>query len=232
MRGAGRFHQVLSYQERVEAGRAEAVHRGYGMNAALGHFHDTGRDALGQPQRGLDIHDERLQIAIVDTDDVGAGFESDIDFGFVMGLDERGHSVTGGKFPKRADASRVENRDDQKNGVGAVGGGFDDVIFVEGEVLAQDWQRDRFAGGEEVGKAALKKMLVGEDGKRRRASGFVLVGEGRGVEIRAQQTFAWGCLFNLSDDRGGLFQQRATEIAAARTERVGLPLPFRERSGR
>src|SRR5713101_411123 len=98
---------MLANQERMETGRAEAIHVRRGMNAAFGYFDDSGRDALGQPQRGFEIHGEGLQIAVVDTDEIGAAFESYGDFGFVMRLDERGHSVARGKFPQGADAAGV-----------------------------------------------------------------------------------------------------------------------------
>jgi len=52
-----------------------------------------------------------------------------------------------------------------RNGIRAVRGGFGDLGFGNGEILAQDRQASGVAGRFRDGEAALKEALVGEDGE-------------------------------------------------------------------
>ena len=51
---------------------------------------------------------------------------------------------------------------------------FDDLVLIDREILAQAGQRDRGRSQLQIAQAALKKRLVGQYRKRRRAAGEVV----------------------------------------------------------
>src|SRR5438105_15260791 len=102
---------MLADQKRLESGATEELDIGRGMDAAFGDLHDARRYSLREPQRGVERNLECLQVAIVDSDEVGSSFERDIKFSFVVRLDQRSHPVAGRCIAKRADALDVEDRD-------------------------------------------------------------------------------------------------------------------------
>lgn len=65
---------------------------------------------------------------------------------------------------------------DEQNGIGPIGGGFDDVQRVDGKVFAEDGNGDGGAGFKKMVPVASEVFLVGQDGEGSGASGFVLTG--------------------------------------------------------
>ena len=107
-----------------------------------------------------------------------------------------------------------ERGGDEQNGVGAMGAGFDDLVLVDHEVLAQAGQRRGSRGQLEVAQAALKVGLVGEHGKRGSSAGAIAAGEPGRVEVGADQAFGGGGFLDFGDDRGaggGLAAQGAAQ---------------------
>ena len=86
-----------------------------------------------------------------------------------------------------AACASLERRHDQEHAVGAEGAGFDDLIGIEHEVLAQRRQIDGSAGGGEILVAALEIGLVGQDRQAGGAAALVGAGEGDRIEIGADE---------------------------------------------
>ena len=137
-----------------------------------------------EPQRSFERDLERVQIAIVDADDLRAGSERGVELLVIVNLHQRGHAVARGEFPKIAHLRTFQDRRDQQNRVGAVRGGFDHVQFVDGEILAQNRDRDRGARRFEIRQTALEKFLVGQDAQRGGAAGGIHACDGRRIESR------------------------------------------------
>ena len=123
-----------------------------------------------------------------------------------------------GQFAEGAQLRFVENRDDQQDGVGADGGGFEDVVFGDGEILADDGQVAGGAGGLRDRVGALEEIAIGEDGERGRAALFILLREFGGAEILDQNASAGRSFLDFGDD-GGAFGAQCS--AAAKSRRSG-----------
>ncbi len=82
-----------------------------------------------------------------------------------------------------------ERGGDEQNGVGAVGARFDDLILVDGEVLAQTGQANCGGCNLKVAQASLKVWLVGQDGERGGAAILISPGDPRHIEVFADQSF-------------------------------------------
>ena len=92
--------------------------------------------------------------------------------------------------------------DDEQNGVGANGAGFEDLKRVEDEVLAQAGNVDDVGRLLEVGERALKELFVGEDRQRGGAGGLEGAGQGCGIKVAADEPFGGRGFFDFGDDRG------------------------------
>ena len=81
------MHQVLADQEGLESGGAEAYYVGRGMDSAFRNLDDAGGDASRQAEGSIERHLKRLQIAGVDSNEIRATFQGQVDFGLVMRFD-------------------------------------------------------------------------------------------------------------------------------------------------
>ena len=218
---------MLADQEGVIAGGPEQGDIGGGMNAAFTDQNGAAGHVWREIERGLERDVEGREIAIVNADEVGAGGDGGVEFGAVMDLDERGEVQASGFFAEIADFALGEDGRYKKDGVGAVGGGFEDLVAVDGEVLADGGEGRGGAGGGEVGEGALEEGAVGEDGEGGGASAGIVGSDAGGVEIGGEDALAGGRLFDFRDDGGG---RRAggeglSKIAAVREEAGGIRFP-------
>src|SRR5262245_9926134 len=93
--GAGGAHQGLAEQERGDAGALQALDVLVQRDPRLGHHHRPGGD-VGQELEGrLDVHLERVEVAVVDADQLGAGLDRGLDLLLVVDLDERVQAEVG-----------------------------------------------------------------------------------------------------------------------------------------
>ncbi len=95
----------------------------------------------------------------------------------------------------------VDGGHDDEDAVGAPGAGFDDLVAVQHEVLAQHGQSCRGAGGGEMLRRALERGAIRQHRKTRRAAGRVLFREKFGIEILPDQAFRRARLLDLADER-------------------------------
>ena len=121
----------------------------------------------------------------------------------------------------------VERGHDDQDAVGAMGAGFDHLIGVEHEILAQHRQVGRRARRDHEIEMALERRRVGQHRQARRAAGLIGLGQRRRIEIGADQPLGRRGLLHLGDQRivaaRKLFPDRAHE-AARRRGRLGAAL--------
>src|SRR5579883_1222536 len=130
---------MLADEECVEGGQPFDVSAG--MDSALGDFDDRVRNLFGETQRCFETDLEGAEIAVVYAHDFSAGSKRGVKFRAVVNFDERGHLEFRGEFAVAPQFRFVENGGDEENRVSSVGGGFNDVDFVDGEIFTQDRNR-------------------------------------------------------------------------------------------
>lgn len=81
----------------------------------------------------------------------------------------------------------VEAFSDEQDGVGSVRAGFDDLIFVDDEIFAEDGQGDRVTNLLNVLELALEEFFIGEATDGGGSGAVVGGGDGDGIEIFADE---------------------------------------------
>src|SRR5690606_24950792 len=74
-------HQGLAHEDGVHAAVFQHADVVPGLNAALAHQDVPARHVFLQFQRVGDVHVERVEVTVVDSDDGGAGLEGPLDLG-------------------------------------------------------------------------------------------------------------------------------------------------------
>ena len=192
----------------------------------------AGGHEFGESERGIQGDFEGGEIAVVDADQVRAGFEGDGEFAGVVNLDEGAEAIARGGFAEIANLARGEDGGDQQDGIGAVGRGLEDLRRVDGEILAQDGEGYGGAGAFEIGQAALEKWLVGEHAEGGGSARFVGAGDAGRVEIVGEDALAGRGFLDLGDDGGRAGGEGGAEIAARGEAQFGLALPWFKRLDR
>ena len=127
---------------------------------------------------------EGAQIAAVDADEVEAEVDGASNLLAVVGLAEDVEADGSGLRRGVAEGVVGVGGDDEQDGVGSGGAGFEDLKGVEDEVLAEAGNVDSGGGGCEVVEGALEEFLIGKDGEGGGAGGLEGAGEWRGGSRR------------------------------------------------
>ena len=173
-----------------------------GADAAFGDHHDVlWRDA-GELDQQLGVDGKRAQIAAVDADEIEAERDGALHLLAVVGLAEHVEADAVGFVAQVAEGSVRVGGDDEQNGVGAGGAGFEDLKGIEDEVLAETGNVDDVGGLFEIGERALEELFVGEDGERGGSGGLEGAGQGGGMEVAADEPLGGRGFFDFGDDRG------------------------------
>ena len=80
------FHQTFADQERFVTGGPQTTYICAGLDAAFGHPDTSSRYFLGEPECGVEVHLESLQIAAVHADQITTGIKCALQFPFIMGF--------------------------------------------------------------------------------------------------------------------------------------------------
>ncbi len=115
--------------------------------------------------------------------------------------------------PEIAHLGRLQDRRDQEDGVGAVGRRFDHVQFVDGEILAQNRDRDGRAGRFEIGQIAREKFPIREDAERGGSAGGIHLGNRRRAIVVCESSLAGRGFLDFRNNTGRVRGQRGLEIA-------------------
>ena len=177
-----------------------------GANAALGDAHDAVGNARREIELNLRIDGKGVQVAAVDADhldrDVAVEVEGAIELFGAVDLAEDVELEVGGGLAEGQELLVGEGGDDEQDGVGSGGAGFEHLEGIDHEVLAQAGNLDRGRGDLEVGEGALEELLVGEDREGGGAGGLERAGQGGGLEGLADEALGGRGLLELGDDRG------------------------------
>src|SRR5439155_24795815 len=105
---------------------------------------------------------------------------------------------------------------EEQKGIHATLDGFQDLPFIDEEILAQQRQLYRLANLAEVMQRTLKKFFVGEDRQTTCPGRLVLPGDPHRVEVRANQAGRRRRPFHFGDERdvaGARLVQGRAEVA-------------------
>ena len=130
-----------------------------------------------------------------------------------MHLDERCHAPMLGRVLELAGERVVHGGENDEDAVRAPGPRLDHLIGVDHEILAQDGKARRLARRGQIVWRALEGRRVGENGEALGAARLIGAGEGRRVEIGANEAPRGARLLDLGNER-----------EAARHDPVGEPV--------
>ena len=123
------------------------------------------------------------QVAVVDPDDRRPGIERDAQFGRVMDLDQRVQSGLGG-MAEIVRQRLAERGDDQQHRIGPGGTGFDNLVRIDDEILAQHRRGLRVPHDIQILQRTAEMIRLGENGDRRGARIGVAPGRSRRRPLR------------------------------------------------
>jgi hypothetical protein len=115
----------------VEAGDVSG-----GVDATLGDLNDACRYAFHEVQRCVEGDLEGVQVAVVDADEIASGGECPFELGVVVDFDERVELVLSGLVFEGDELVLFQGGDDEEDGVGAAGAGFEELELIEDKVFA------------------------------------------------------------------------------------------------
>ena len=150
-------------------------------------------------------------VAVVDADDLGVGLERPVQFGLVVDLDQAVEIELEGLGAEVRKLPVIQHRHDQEHGVGTPGSGFEELVAVDDEILADHRQATGGTRGGEVSEAAAEMGFVGEYRECRGSAllvGLHLAGE---VGSRGDVTGTRGAALVLADQRHARAGQRLSE---------------------
>ncbi len=168
--------QAFADEEVVDAGVAQAGDVVGSFDAALGDDRAAGRDQGGQALGDREVGAQRAEVAVVDADQGGVAPQRAVELGFVVYLDEDFEAQRAGLGGELGQLSAGESGGDEKDAVRTCEAGFDDLVGIQDEVLAEDGQRNRGACGLQVGEGALELGVLGENGEAGGAGARVSAG--------------------------------------------------------
>ena len=176
-----------------------------------------GEEAFGQALGGGEIDFEGLQIPVVHADEPGRDFQRAAELLLVVHFHEHGKAGLAGEGMETFELFIGQNGDDEEDGVRAPFDGFENLAFVDDEILAEQGQLDGGADLAEIIERALEELLVREDGEAARAGGLVFARDADGVEIRADDAGGGRGFLHFGDQAdtaGARSLERGEEVAA------------------
>lgn len=198
-------HEGFADEDGTGTGRVQSVDVGGAMDSAFGD-EDGVRAGAGKPEAsgqafgGTEVDLEQVEVAVVDADEGRADVQGAVQFGFVVNFDEHGEAGGAAEVVEPPQAVVVENGGDEEDGVGAPLDGFGDLSFVDDEVLAEEGEGDGGSDLAEVGEGALEEFFVGEHRETVGAGGFVIAGDGDGIEVGSDDAGGGGGFFDFGDE--------------------------------
>ena len=168
---------------------------------ALGHPHDRGRNRPTDPDSPCLINLERVQVALVHTDQVGADGDRPRQLVLVMDLDQRVEADLTAQPVKLRQILVIEHRSDEQHAVGAHKTGVEDVGIADGEVFPDHRNPGDRSRRLEIGDRSAEVRFVGEHRQACRPAGLVGRGDARRVERHVQITLRRASPFDFRDHR-------------------------------
>jgi hypothetical protein len=132
-----------------------------GEDAALGHHHPLGRHAWREPLRRGERGIERLEVAVVDADQLGTEAKRPLELSLVMHFSQQVHSERPRRKFQVARECVIHGGHDDEDAVGTESARLKHLIWVDHEILAQARQAARGTSEGEVFWASLERWRVG-----------------------------------------------------------------------
>src|SRR5499426_403536 len=155
-------HQALAHEEGRNPDGGKIFEIGGRENSALADGDAIRRNSRRQAPAGGERRLERLQIAVVDSDEPRAQAQRALELALVVHLQQDVHAERAGARLQVPRHLIVDRGHDDQNAVGAPGPRLRDLVRVVHEVFAQDRQVRRRTGGDEVVSLALERRPVGQ----------------------------------------------------------------------
>ena len=174
-----------------------------GMDAAFADEGDVGGDLGFELEGVVEAGGEGAEVAVVDADEGCATIEDAREVGGVVEFDEGLHAEGFRDGAEVVELGIAEDFGDEQDAIGTRDAGFEDLVGVDDEILAEERDSDRGADAREVGEVALKVGDVGEDGEAGRAMGLVGTGDCDGVEVGANEACGRAGFFDFGDEADG-----------------------------
>jgi len=181
--GLGLTHERFADEEGVEAGFAQGLNVGGGMDAAFGDADGVGRELFGEFERSFEANFEGLEVAVVHAIGIAAQILDEVDLFGGMDFTKNVEAIPVGDHREVIQIAVAERGGDEEDGVGAMSAGFGDLILVDDEVFAKAGKFGGSGSDFKVVQAALEERLVGEDGERGGSGSFEIDGEGLRIEV-------------------------------------------------
>ena len=198
------------------------------VDAALGDHDARPRGARDELELRRAVDRERLQVARVDPDRVGAESDRAVELRRRVRLDERVHPELGRPALECRDARVVEVAQQQEDGVGTGAAQLLELLRAGEEALGEQGEAGRGAGRAEVVDRAAE-ALVDEDGDRGRAGALEGRGERGRLGVRPEVARRGGAALDLRDRREPGPRERVTKPAhqqpPPRAGNAGTPRP-------
>src|SRR5262245_10254425 len=226
-------HEALAHEEGRNADGDKLVQIGGRENPALANGDATWRNSRRQAPAGGERGLERLEIAVVDSDEPRAQAQSTLELSLVVYFQQDIHAERGGAGFQVPRHLVVDRGHDNQDAVRGPGPRLRDLIRVVHEVLAQNGQIGRGTSGDEVVRLALERRAVGQHRQAGGAAPRVGAPQRRRIKIRADQPSRWACFLDLGDQSvaaGREFAFDGAEEATRRRDRFGLGLDRGERA--
>src|SRR5262245_57470080 len=224
-------HQALAYEEGRNPDRGKIFEISGRENSALAHSDAICGNSRRQAPPGDERRLERLQIAVVDSDEPRAQAQRALELALVVHLQQDVHAERAGARLQVPRHLIVDRGHDDQNAVGAPGPRLRDLVRVVHEVFAQDGQVGRRTGGDEVVSLALERRPVGQHRQADGAATRVGACQRGRIEVRENQPFRWACFIGFGVEvvaAGGELALDGADEAARGSDRFGLGLDRRE----
>src|SRR5829696_2001393 len=226
--GVGRPHERLAHEHRVDPHAFELLDVGAGGDPRLGDHGLACGDVGEQLERAPEVDAEVRQVAVVDPHDVDVELERGLELALVVDLDERVEVELARLGVQLRELAGPERANHQQHRVGARHLGLDELVAVDGEVLAQHGQvggGDRLA---QVVERAAEVLLLGQDRQGGRTAALVGPGDLANLRALADHPGRRRAALVLGDHRGSGLRQGLPE-GTALAPGLDLPLELRER---
>ena len=195
-------HEGLADQEGVHAVLAHQPHVVRPEDAALGNHQAIGRYPLEQAEGGVERDLETAQVAVVDADQAIVQGQRPVQFGAIVDFDQDVHAERRRLLAQAAHLPVVQAGGDQQDTVGTQRPGLDHLVGIDEEILADHRQAARGPGLLQVGIGALEEIDIGQHRQAGRTARGVTAGDGRRVEVFAQDALGRRGALDLGDHGG------------------------------
>lgn len=186
----------------MEAGLFEGEEGFGGTQAALGDMSAGGREVFEELEGVVDGDREVVEVSVVDADDVDVGAEGPLEFFAGVDFEEDFEVEAFGEGGEGVELGGFEGACDQQDGVSTDGAGFDDLVLIDGKVLAQDGAKVELSCGAQVVIGAGEEVVIGEDGEGGGPGLHIADGEGLDGDVRVDGPLGGGLALDLGDDAG------------------------------